>query len=68
MITYDNLWATMAAKNITQYQMIKDGFSTGTLDALRKNKSITINTLDALCHYLNCTPNEILVYSKEETI
>ncbi len=61
MFDYSPLWNTLENKGITQYQLIKEyGFSTGTLDALRKNKSVTVNTLETLCLILNCTPNDIL--------
>lgn len=65
MFSYAPLWKTMEQKGITQYQLIKDfHFSTGTLDALRKNKSITINTLETLCLILDCTPNDIIKIEK----
>ncbi len=68
MFDYSPLWETMQRKGITQYQLITDHkFSTGTLDALRKNKSVTVNTIDTLCMLLNCTPNDILrVYRGKE--
>ena len=66
MFSYDPLWETMRKKKITQYQLIKDyGISTGILDSLRKNRSITMHTLDNLCQILNCTPNEIIRVEKE---
>ncbi len=47
MIDYSPLWETLKRKGITQYQLIHQyNFSAGTLDALRKNKSITVNTED----------------------
>ena len=55
MISYAPLWRTLREKNISQYSLIKDyGFSTGTLDALRKNRSITLNTLQDICEMLDC--------------
>lgn len=67
MFDYSPLWETMRRKGITQYQLIKDyGFSTGTLDALRKNKSVTVNTLETLCMLLDCTPNDILRVGKDQ--
>ncbi len=66
MFNYNPLWATMKSKNITQYRLIKEyNFSTGTLDALRKNESITVNTVDRLCQILDCTPNDIIQIIKE---
>lgn len=61
MFNYNPLWETMDKKGITQYQLIKEyHFSTGTLDALRKNKSITVYTIEKLCLILDCTPNDIM--------
>lgn len=67
MFDYSSLWETMQRKGITQYQLIHDHkFSTGTLDALRKNKSVTVNTIVTLCTLLNCTPNDILKVEREK--
>ena len=61
MISYEPLWATMKQKGISQYQLINTyGFSTGTLDTLRKNKSITLNTVQDLCRILQCNVEDIV--------
>jgi DNA-binding Xre family transcriptional regulator len=61
MISFAPLWKTLEKQNITQYQLINSyGVSTGTLDALRKNKSVTLNTIQDLCRILNCTVNEVV--------
>ncbi|MDE7275173.1 MAG: helix-turn-helix transcriptional regulator [Lachnospiraceae bacterium] len=66
MFDYSPLWKTMERKGITQYQLIKEyNFSTGTLDSLRKNNSVTVNTLETLCLILDCTPNDILKVEQE---
>lgn len=67
MFNYNPLWETLKKKNISQYQLIKKyHVSTGTLDDLRKNKSITVYTLHKLCLILDCTPNDILEISPDE--
>ncbi len=67
MIIFDRLWATMKAKGISQYKLIKEyGFSTGQLDRLRKNENINTYTLDQLCRILKCELNEIAEYRREE--
>lgn len=38
-----------------------------TLDTLKKNNNITLLTLERLCDYLDCTPNDIVRFSKEKT-
>lgn len=66
MFNYNPLWETMKKKGISQYALIKEyNISTGTLDALRKNASVTVHTLERLCLILDCAPNDILHIEKE---
>lgn len=66
MISYDPLWRTMKEKGITKYAMIyKLGFSSYTVLNLRRNKSITMNTLEKLCKVLECTPNDIIEFKED---
>ena len=60
MFSYGPLWETLKEKNITQYR-----FSTGTLDALRKNKSVTSYTIEKLCLILDCQPGDIMEVHRE---
>lgn len=67
MIVFDPLWETMKRQGISQYTLIKEyGVSTGTLDALRKNRSITLNTLNDLCRILQCPVEDIIRYIPDE--
>lgn len=55
IISYAPFWKTLEKKGITQYELINEyDFSTGTLDTLRKNNSITMNTLEDICTMLDC--------------
>ncbi|HIZ78595.1 MAG TPA: helix-turn-helix domain-containing protein [Candidatus Lachnoclostridium stercorigallinarum] len=61
MIDYTPLWLTMEQKGVTQYQLLRDGvLENKTLDSLKKNKNITVLTMERLCRYLDCTPNDII--------
>lgn len=63
MITFEKLWVTMRKKNISQYSLIKDyGISSGQLDRLRKNGSVSTFTLNRLCHILDCNLDDIAEY------
>lgn len=67
MIIYDRLWLTMKRKGITQYKLIKEyGFSTGQLDRLRKNESVSTNTLSMLCEILGCKLQDIAEYVSDK--
>ena len=68
MITFEPLWETLKRKNISQYTLIKEyGVSTGTLDALRKNRSVTLNTLNDLCNMLQCDITDIIQFIPDKT-
>lgn len=60
MIDFAPLWKTMEQKNITQYKLLKQGIDNKTLDSLKKNKNITLTTMEKLCRILDCEPNDIV--------
>lgn len=65
MIIYEKLWKTLKDRGISQYKLINAyGISTGQLDRLRKNESISTNTLDKLCDILDCDLCDIAEYIK----
>lgn len=66
VISYEPLWRTMKDRDVTTYTLIyKMGFSAYTITNLRRNKSITMNTLEKLCSVLQCTPNDIVEFVDE---
>ena len=68
MIVFDPLWDTMKRKKISQYALIRDyGVSTGTLDALRKNRSVTLHTVNELFRILQCDVSDVIRYVPEDT-
>ena len=64
MIRYDPLWETMKQKGVTQYALIQASVDRRTLDWLKKNKNITMLTLEKLCDILDCAPNDIVRFTK----
>ena len=65
MIDYSPLWQTMKEKEITQYYLLQNGVENKTLDSLKKNKNITLLTLEKLCTLLDCTPNDVVRFIQE---
>ncbi len=61
---YGPLWQTMERQGITQYQLLKNGIDNKTLDSLKKNKNITMITLEKLCRIIGCTPNDVVKFTK----
>ncbi|MDL2218673.1 helix-turn-helix transcriptional regulator [Christensenellaceae bacterium OttesenSCG-928-M15] len=67
MITYTPLWETMKSKKFTTYTLRKKhGMSSSTIQRLRKNMSVSTNTLDDLCRLLDCELYEVAAYVKED--
>ena len=67
MISYAPFWKTLEEKGITQYQLIHEyNFSTGTLDTLRKNNSITLNTLHDICGMIDCDIPDVVEFIRDK--
>lgn len=54
----------MQKREMTQYQLLKSGIDNKTLDTLKKNKNVTLVTLEKLCKILECTPNDIVRFTE----
>ncbi len=66
IISYNPLWKTLKEKNISQYILLKEGLDNKTLDGLKKDKNITLLTLEKLCRIIGCTPNDIVEFVSDE--
>ncbi len=62
ILDYSPLWETMKRNNITQYQLLRSGIDNKTLDSIKKNKNITMLTLEKICAIVGCTPNDVVVF------
>ena len=63
MISYQNLWDTMKARGVTQYMLIKNyHVSPGQITRLKRNESVSTNTIETFCRILNCKVEDIMEY------
>ena len=65
VLNYDPLWETMQRKNFSQYSLLKAGIDNKTLDSLKKGKNITLLTLEKICTILDCSPNDVVQFTKD---
>lgn len=65
MVDYSPLWDTMKKKGVTQYALIQAGIDRRTLDWLKKNKNITMLTLEKLCTILDCSASDVVRFERE---
>lgn len=62
-IIYNKLLNLMTEKGLSTYKIRKEKIiSEGTLQNIRQGKSITMDSVAALCAALNCQPGDILEY------
>lgn len=63
-----NIQDQLVKKGISRYELAKRiGVTYPTIDNIYKSSSASIRfeTLEALCLELDCTPNDILIFSKK---
>lgn len=66
MIVYDKLWSTMKEKGITQYALIKRyQISPAQITRLKRNESVSTNTINTFCEILDCDVSDIMEYRKK---
>ena len=54
----------MKERGVTQYQVLKGGIDNKTLDSIKKNKNITLLTLEKICRIVGCTPNDVVEFKE----
>ena len=60
LIDYGPLWETMKEKGVSQYRLLQEGVDNKTLDSLKKNKNITMLTLEKICTIVGCQPGDVV--------
>lgn len=66
MIVFNKLWEVMKQKNISQYKLINEyDISPSILTRLKRNESVSTNTIERLCNILECDIEDIMELEKE---
>lgn len=66
MIVFNKLWQTMKQKDISQYKLINEyDISPSILTRLKRNESVSTNTIERLCNILECDIVDIMELEKE---
>ena len=61
MITFYRLWDKLNRSGMKQKDL-KEILSPATINKLRKNQIVTTDTIDKLCVFLSCQPENILEF------
>lgn len=66
-VKYEKLFLLMKQKGLTTYKIRKENIiSQSALQNLREGKSVTVDTIAALCKALDCQPGDIMEYVPDE--
>lgn len=66
-IVFNKLLALMEEKGLTTYRIRKEKIiSEGTLQSIRKGKSITTDSIASLCKALDCQPGDLMEYIPDD--
>ncbi|MBE6902669.1 MAG: helix-turn-helix transcriptional regulator [Ruminococcaceae bacterium] len=66
MIVYDPLWETLKKKGLSTYTLrVKFGISGSTVQRLKRNMSVSTNTLDDLCKLIGCKLSDIAEFVED---
>ena len=67
IIIYKNILEQLSAVGYTTYRLRKEKLlSERTIQRIRDGDPINTTTIDAICTLLNCQPDKILEYKKDE--
>ena len=68
LIIYAPLWETLKRKGLSNYTLrVKYQISGSTVQRLRKNMSVSTNTLDDLCRLLECPLSDVAEHVPDES-
>ena len=64
MIDFSPLFETMKEKGISQYQLLKMGVDRKTLDSFRKNRNVTLLTVERVARLLDTDIQHIVRFKE----
>ena len=62
MILYNKFWSKMKETGVSQYRLRAEGVSNSTLTRLKRNETVSTETIDKLCRVLECRVEDIMEY------
>lgn len=67
MIVFNKLWKVMKQKDVSQYKLINEyDISPSILTRLKRNDSVSTNTIERLCVILDCDICDIMELKKDD--
>jgi len=68
-VSYDKLWKMLIDKKMKKTDLIKNAkISSNALAHLGKDEPVSIECVEKICRFLECTPNDIIDFVTEEEL
>lgn len=68
-VLYNKFFHLLLDKNISTSTLLKEcNLSGNILTRLRRNDYISLESIEKICKYLSCTPNDILEFNQEKSL
>lgn len=68
MVRYTRLWETMEKRGMSQYRLIRyHGISAGQMHRLKRNMSVSTQTIERLCRVLECRVEDVMEVVLEDS-
>lgn len=68
VISYDKLWKLLIDKKMKKIDLMRTAkISSNALAHLSKDESVSVEVIGKICLALECTPNDIMEFSNNET-
>ena len=66
-VCYDRLFHLMIDKRVSTAQLMKQaGFSANIITRLKRNRYISLESIESICRVLNCGVDDILEFTETE--
>ena len=66
-VSYKKLQHMLIERDISNSQLMKSAnISANIITKIKTGQYIALDKVESICHALNCTPNDILVFFKED--
>lgn len=66
MISYRRLWEKLKEEKVSQYRLQMEGISNSTLTRLKRDENVSTDTINKLCHILQCDVEDIMEYIEDQ--
>ncbi len=64
-VCYDRLFHLMIDKKVTTAQLMKEaGFSANIITRLKRNRYVSLESIESICSVMGCTVNDMLEFTE----